>query len=139
MIIADTGPLVALFNPRDSYHEWSLEILSTLSPPLWTCEAVLTEAAYLTGQPAKLIKKVAAGILRLGIDIEAQSDAIGRLIRQYGPRMELTDACVVRMSELFRESKVLTLDRRDFSIYRRNQRQVIPLIAPPEYRSEKRG
>jgi len=33
------------------------------------------------------------------------------------------------MSELHRDSTVLTLDR-DFRVYRRNGRQVIPVIAP---------
>ena len=44
--------------------------------------------------------------------------------------MDLADACVVRMSELTKRSQVLTLDRRDFSLYRRNGRTVIPLITP---------
>jgi hypothetical protein len=44
--------------------------------------------------------------------------------------MDLADACVVRMSELTRQCRVFTLDRRDFAVYRRNGRNVIPLLAP---------
>jgi hypothetical protein len=47
-----------------------------------------------------------------------------------GARMELADACVVRMTELYRQCRVFTLDRSDFSVYRRNSREVIPLLAP---------
>jgi hypothetical protein len=43
----------------------------------------------------------------------------------------LADACLVRMSELYSDCQVLTLDR-DFLIYRRDGRRVIPLIAPLE-------
>ena len=45
--------------------------------------------------------------------------------------MSLADACIVRMTELMRDSRVLTLDRKDFAVYRRNGRELIPLIVPP--------
>jgi predicted nucleic acid-binding protein len=44
--------------------------------------------------------------------------------------MSLADACLVRMAELFEGSSILTLDAH-FDIYRKNKRQVIPLLAPP--------
>ena len=44
-------------------------------------------------------------------------------------RMDLADACLVRMSELFEDCRVLTVDT-DFKVYRRHGRQVIPLLAP---------
>jgi len=40
------------------------------------------------------------------------------------------DASIVVMSELHRRCQVLTIDRKDFSIYRRNDRQTIDFIAP---------
>jgi uncharacterized protein len=43
--------------------------------------------------------------------------------------MSLADACLVRMTELNAHSRVMTTDS-DFRIYRRNRRQVIPLLAP---------
>ena len=43
--------------------------------------------------------------------------------------MALADACLVRMSELHRDCRILTLDA-DFKFYRRFNRQVIPLICP---------
>jgi predicted nucleic acid-binding protein len=69
--------------------------------------------AHLTGRPAEIASK-----------------AFERLLTQYAPRTDFADACVVRMSERFAACKVLTLDRADFAIYRRNGREVIPLIAP---------
>jgi hypothetical protein len=44
----------------------------------------------------------------------------------------LTDLCLVRMSELHPRDSVITVDREDFRVYRRNKREAIPLICPPE-------
>lgn len=128
--IVDTGPLVALLNRRDTFHEWVKQTLKALARPLFTCEPVLTEAAHLTGRPAVLLAMLGGGGLKLGIDLDQQSDAVRRLLDRYGARMSLADACLVRMSEMSLQSRVFTLDRIDFSIYRRNGREVIPLIVP---------
>ena len=36
------------------------------------------------------------------------------------------------MSELHPRHSVITVDREDFRVYRRNKREVIPLICPPD-------
>jgi hypothetical protein len=41
------------------------------------------------------------------------------------------DTCILRMTELMRDSRVVTLDRNDFAVYRRNGRELIPVIVPP--------
>ncbi len=46
--------------------------------------------------------------------------------------MDLADACIVRMSELTRTCRVVTVDRTDFTVYRRNGREAIPILSPPE-------
>lgn len=129
-IILDTGPLVALLNERDARHSWTVEILQHLTPPLWTCEPVLAEASHLTQKPAEIMARLSAGALRIGLELEKHADHLQRLLIRYQDRMDLADACVVRMSEIFSDCRVLTLDREDFSIYRRHGRAVIPVIAP---------
>ena len=73
---------------------------------------------------------VKRGIINLAFDAE---DEIERLMAlQYSYRklpMDFADACLVRMSELHPQSCVLTTDSH-FKIYRRNGRQIIPLLAP---------
>jgi predicted nucleic acid-binding protein len=107
--LLDTGPLVALLNRSDGHHEWSREVLRRIRPPLFTCEAVLSEACFL-------VRKLRGG-----------PDAVLGLV----VTMSLADACLVRMTELAENPTVLTLDR-DFRIYRRHSRQVIPVVAPEE-------
>jgi hypothetical protein len=36
------------------------------------------------------------------------------------------------MSELFPRHSVITIDRTDFRVYRRNKREAIPILSPPE-------
>ena len=43
--------------------------------------------------------------------------------------MSLADACLVRMSEIYNQTSILTLDN-DFRIYRKNRNQEIPVIMP---------
>src|SRR6266850_3048731 len=45
--LVDTGPLVALLNRRDRYHRWAVAQVAEERVPLWTCEAVITEACFL--------------------------------------------------------------------------------------------
>ena len=46
--------------------------------------------------------------------------------------MDLADACLVAMAEATRDCVVVTLDREDFSIYRKNGRELIPAITPKD-------
>jgi len=46
--------------------------------------------------------------------------------------IRMADLCLIRMSELFPDHPVITVDREDFQVYRRNKREVIPIICPPE-------
>ena len=133
-IIVDTGPLVAYVNRRDRWHRWVVDQMAALAPPLVTCEPVLTEACFLMhragGRPAELLRKVAQRSLEIGIDIEDDASAIESLMQRYADTpMSLADACLVRLTERLPDCRLFTLDA-DFEHYRRNGRQVIPLLRP---------
>jgi len=136
VILVDTGPLVAFLNRRDGWHQWALDRLGSIEPPLDTCEPVLSEACYLLrvtpAGPSAVMELVTRGLLRLTFDLGHEAAAVRRLLHRYRTvPMSLADACLVRMSELSADCQVLTLDG-DFRIYRRNGRQVIPLICPAD-------
>jgi predicted nucleic acid-binding protein len=133
-IIVDTGPLVAYLNRRDRWHRWVVDQMAALVPPLVTCEPVLTEACFLIhragGRPADLLRKVSQRNLEIGIDIEDDASAIESLMQRYADTpMSLADACLVRLTERLPDCRLFTLDA-DFEHYRRNGRQVIPLLRP---------
>ena len=134
--VADTGPIVALLVAADTHHAWAREIWGRLVPPLFTCEAVLSEAQFvirrLGGNPRVVLELVQRGVLDVAFDVEDEVDRLIELQRTYANvPMSLADACLVRMTELHARSRVLTTDS-DFNIYRRNRRQVIPLCAPAD-------
>ena len=133
-VLADTGPIVALLNARDEYHEWATTSFQNLEPPLFTCEAVLAEASHLVrklqGGPEAVLDLVTRGVLQVAFRVDAELLALRTLLVKYrSVPMSLADACLVRMSELDPRAEVLTLDS-DFTIYRRSGRLKIPLLMP---------
>jgi predicted nucleic acid-binding protein len=130
--ILDAGPLIAALNRDDRYHDWATETLARVGPPFHSCAEAMAEAAAMTGRPAAIVEMIHAGEVVLDFDLSDHSAFVLALLNKYADReMDLADACIVRMSELVRDCRVVTLDRRDFSVYRRNGRDLIPLIAPP--------
>ena len=132
--LLDTGPLVAFLdaNETPALRRWAVETLSVLPWPLYTCEAVLTEAAHFLRTPRPLVEMVEAGELLIPFTLADQAPDLARIIGAYhGRKVSLADACLVRMSELWRDATIITIDAKDFAVYRRFGREAIPYISPP--------
>lgn len=131
--IADTGFLVAFANRSDRYHEWAVGVAERLDTPLLTCEAVLAEATFHLQNASLVLAMVREGLVELAFDCGEHLPQLERLAGKYEDRCpDLADLCLVRMSELHPHHRVVTVDRGDFKVYRRNKRESIPLIVPPE-------
>lgn len=130
--IADTGFIVAFGNRGDSHHLWAVELASTITEPLLTCEAVLAEAAFHLGSSIYVLSLVQDEMLRVAFDCTRNLEPLFDLARRYRDRKpDLADLCLVRMSELYPRHVVITIDESDFRIYRRNKREIIPILSPP--------
>ncbi len=130
--ILDAGPLIAALNAQDEYHRWACATLERLGTPFYSCAEAMAEASALTGRPDAIVEMIHAGEIILKFDLSEQTAGVLALLKKYRDRkMDLADACIVRMSELMRDSQVVTLDRSDFAVYRRNGRELIPVITPP--------
>lgn len=131
--LLDSGPLIAFLREDDEWHEWAVANLSLLTGEFLTCDAVIAEAAHLLrtlpGGYDSLLAMVETGRLRVLPVFPAETTALRALRKKYGPRMDFADACLVRLAELHLRSTVVTLDS-DFSFYRRNGHDRIPLLAP---------
>ena len=129
--IADTGLLLATLDKLDPFHDWGVrEFLS--HAPFITCDAVLVELSYHLGDAVLGMKLVERGDLILDFNLAAETKAVLDLLDKYRDRkMELADACLVRMAELNSQCKIWTVDRADFSVYRRHGRQAVPCEFPP--------
>jgi predicted nucleic acid-binding protein len=131
-VLVDATFVVALFNRRDSHHQWAAAQSTSHARPWLICEAALSEGFYLLGPrgaPA-LRTFLRRGSLRLAFDLGDQLDPVLQLMEKYASvPMSLADACLVRMTETFSDPLVLTTDA-DFRIYRRHSRQVVPCLSP---------
>lgn len=131
--IADTGFVVAFARSDDEHHDWALGIGRGLSGPLLTCEAVLAEAAFHLQSSWYVPRLIEDGLLLLDFDCSNNLKELAGLAKRYADRKpDLADLCLIRMSELHPRHSVITVDEKDFRVYRRNKREIIPLICPPK-------
>ncbi len=123
MILVDTGPLVALFDPRDDAHTRCATVLAKLEHPIATTVPVLTEAFHLL-RPAssgamRLMDFVAYGGLQvLYLDDAGISRAFDLMVQYADSPMDLADASLVVAAERHDLRTVFTIDRDDFATYR---------------------
>ena len=130
--IADTGFLVAFANRNDLYHEWAVGLANTISEPLLTCEPVLAEAAFHLQSVSLVLEMIREGLVSPAFNCADHLIQLETLAERYADRNpDLADLCLIRMSELNPRHSVITVDREDFRIYRRNKRETIPIICPP--------
>jgi predicted nucleic acid-binding protein len=131
-VLVDAGFLVALLSSRDSHHQWAVRQASELPPPWSTCEAVLSEAFRLLAgrgapQLGALLRRRA---LAIRFDLAANTEPVIKLIEKNSDvPMSLADACLVRMTETLADPVIVTTDR-DFRVYRRHNRQIVPCMTP---------
>lgn len=130
--IADTGFLVAFANRNDRHHNWAVSVAGQVTEPLLTCEAVLAETAFHLRNVPLVFAMIREGLMIPAFNCADHLPQLAALAIRYGDRHpDLADLCVIRMSELYPRHSVITVDREDFRVYRRNKREAIPLICPP--------
>jgi predicted nucleic acid-binding protein len=130
-VILDAGPLVALLNRKDDYHDWVVFLIPNLQPPVLTCEAVITEACFLSrrqiGGINAILNLVPNGFITVSFQLSSKIATINKLVAKYADvPMSFADVCLVRMSEQQPKRAILTLDS-DFRIYRKQGNQPIPV------------
>jgi uncharacterized protein len=122
-VLVDTEPIVALLLTTDASQR-GVDELKSVSPLLFTCWPVLTEAAWLLrGRPvAALLRAVADGIFRILQLDETDAEGIVSVMNSYPKlRPQLADATLVHLARREGIDAIFTLDRRDFSVLRGNR------------------
>jgi predicted nucleic acid-binding protein len=129
--IADTGFVVAFARRNDQHHGWATDIAKRITEPLLTCEAVLAEAAFHLESTSYVLSLLQDEMLRVAFDFNRNIQPLEDLARRYRDRNpDFADLCLIRMSELYPQHVVITVDS-DFRVYRRNRRETIPIQSPP--------
>jgi uncharacterized protein len=122
-VLVDTGPLVALLKRSDDHHEEVVRVLKGIRDPLVSVWPVIVEAMYLLStswQAQKgLWEILETGVIRLLHLDEADAPGMKNLMEKYSDLpMDMADASLVHVAGREDIRRVLTLDKRDFSVYR---------------------
>jgi len=123
MILVDAGPLVALIRANDREHVRCRGIMKKIREPVLTVWPAVTEAMYLVGsswrdQDALWEMLESAPFSLLSLDDQDIARLRELMKKNRDLPMDLADAALVCAAEKHKVSRVFTLDRKDFEIYR---------------------
>ena len=121
-ILIDSGPLIALFDSSDKYHQKTVEFIKSNQALLITTIASITETLHLLdfNRNAQLdfIEWVSRGGVEIVNVLNSDFQRIKELTEKYRDLpMDFADSCLVLLAEKMGLNEVATIDR-DFSIYR---------------------
>jgi uncharacterized protein len=124
-ILVDTGPLYAMADRDDDWHHRTVRFLETSGDDLVVPVTVLPEAAYLLALHlgAKAEQRLVQSIISGEMEVEELTIPDFRrsleLMRRYeDAQIGFVDATVVAIAERLKLQRILTTDRRDFSLVR---------------------
>lgn len=121
-ILIDSGPLIALFDASDKYHEKAVNFIKSNRYPLVTTLASITETLHLLDFNRNAQIDFLDWIHRGAVEVRhIENGDFGRLkelTEKYRDLpMDFADACLVYLAEKLNLNTIATIDR-DFTIYR---------------------
>jgi len=124
-ILVDTGPLYAMADRDDDWHLRIVRFLERSRDELVVPVTVLPEAAYLLaahlGPEAerKLVQSIVSGEMAVEeLTLQDLRRTLELLRRYEDAQIGFVDATIVAMAERLKIVRILTTDRRDFSLVR---------------------
>jgi uncharacterized protein len=136
-LIVDTGPLIAWFDANDTHHARVCAFFDTFDGELFSTWPVLTEVCHLLPEHlvAAFLRWAGLGAVTV---VEVPSSALvglaERMDKYADLPMDLADATLIWLAENRGLLDVLTIDSRDFGVYRTAQGQALRNVlfgAPP--------
>ena len=135
MVVADTGPLYALIDRSDAWHErvtawWTLRPRHVRVPV-----TVLPEVCYLLGSRISaraeqaFVRAVADGEFLIEPLEQEDLERASVLVREYLDfPLGFVDATVIAIAERLGAGEILTTDRRHFGAVRTRQGGMVSLV-----------
>jgi len=141
VILIDTGPLVALCDPRDGRHRAATADLAALLPArLAVCESVLTETCFHLPQHQqrqrlrRWLHDLDVGPVPAETDPDFRADVFVWLAHYQEHEPDWADGCLAVLSGRESGVKVWTYDREFTTTWRRLDGGTIPLAASQPHR-----
>jgi hypothetical protein len=121
-ILIDSGPLIALFDASDKYHDKAVNFIRTNTYPLVTTIASITETLHLLDFNRNAQIDFLEWIHKGAVEIHnIENGDFGRLkdltVQYRDLPMDFADSCLVFLAEKLSIDAIATIDR-DFTIYR---------------------
>ena len=131
-ILIDSGPLIALFDSSDKYHEICVDFIKNNPHQLLTSLASVTEALHLLDFIRNAQTDCLSWVISGAVSVEdiglEDLIRIRELIIKYADMpMDFADACLVRLGEKYNIAEVATI-YSDFDIYRLNKTQTFKTV-----------
>ena len=123
-LLVDSGPLVALFDADDHWHRPVTDFLKEYRGELVTSAANVTEAAWIAATVSdRMLANFLTWLHRGAVavcNLELQDfSRIAALSAQYRTlRPDFADLALLALAERLKLDRVLTLDKKDFMVYR---------------------
>lgn len=132
--LVDTGPLVAYLDSDDPAHAAVAPCWDSFAGTLVTTSAVITETMYFVSAaprgPGILAELVADSSMQV-FDLSQAPElrAAAALMTRYADTpMDYADATLLLLAEALKIKRILTLDRRGFSVYRTRQNRPLQSV-----------
>ena len=131
--LIDTGAILAILDPTDSWHERCVDAFANQRLPLATTTAVLAEFFHLLGRHpldvAAAWKFVRSGAVTILPITDQDVPEIERLMKRYADRpMDFADATLVRVASRHELTTILTIDHDDFETYRMDRKRKFRVV-----------
>jgi uncharacterized protein len=125
VVIADTSGLLALYNSKEPEHFNVKNALDGLQEPLVISPFVIAELDYLIADrigiaaEATFLREIASGGYILPHLTESDIVICTEIIEKYSDQnIGIADASLVLLADRYNTNRILTLDRRHFSVLR---------------------
>jgi uncharacterized protein len=121
-ILIDAGPIIALFDRDDKYHEKMKNFIKAGKYKFYTTSAIITEVSHMLAFNVNVQIDFLEWIMKEGVILqEIKQNDISRIIeltKKYKDRpMDFADATLVILAEKTGIKKIISIDS-DFDIHR---------------------
>ena len=131
-ILIDSGPLIALFDSSDKYHQKTVNFIKTNKYPLVTTLASITETLHLLDFNRNAQIDFLEWIHRGAVEIHNIENSDFKRLKELTEKyrdlpMDFADSCLVYLAEKLNLNTIATIDR-DFTIYRIQGRSKFKIV-----------
>jgi len=120
-IIVDTGFLIPLFRPAERLRAPAREFLRNNRHPLLTVTPVIVETCFFLdpGSKARLLEWIQRGAIAVAeVTPSAYADIRALILKYADHNMDFADVAIVWLAEKTGCRAILTVDVRNFSVFR---------------------